>query len=64
MKDLADTLHEALVRDCTSKGSKSAEALDLPLSGGWSSWPSHKDHEGVLQPCPSLGVKAAVDVQK
>lgn len=64
MKGLADTLQEALVRDCASEGCKSAKALNLPPSGCWSSLPSPKDRAGVLQPCPSLGVKAVVDVQK
>lgn len=61
LKDSADVPQEALVRDCASKGWKS-KVLDLPHIRvlELSSLPSHMDCAGVLQPCPNLGVKAAV----
>lgn len=62
LQDLGRCPTRSTGEDCASKGCKSAKALDLPPVRVLElrTLPSHMGCAGVLQPCPSLGVEAAV----
>lgn len=65
MKDPADAIQEAPVRACASQVCKSARALDLPCARVLKLGSMSSDVDlAVQQPYSTLGVKAAVEMQK